>query len=163
MKHCLECGGVLSATTLERKVRLRCPACGWVLWEDPKLAVAVLVVRDGSILFGRRGHDPGRGLWSFPAGFVDRGEQLEQAAVREVQEETGLTVRLGDLVRLWSAEGEPVVLAVYEGELVGGTLQPRGQLTELRWCSPDALPPLAFPHDYDILRGWCAARGIPTR
>jgi ADP-ribose pyrophosphatase YjhB (NUDIX family) len=114
-----------------------------------------VVERDGRILLGRRGpgtREPGK--WSFPAGFVERGEAVEAAAVREVREEVGLAITLGPLLGLVSAAGEVVVLAVFaalaaEGEEVAGD-----DLTEVGWFAPDALPELAFPHDARVLADW---------
>ena len=83
--------------------------------------MAVLIARDGRILLGKRGpgaREPGK--WSFPAGFVERGERVERAAAREAREETGLDVLVGDLVGLYSSEGETVVLAVYEATAARG-------------------------------------------
>lgn len=137
---------------MEERVRPVCPACGFVTYLDPKLAVAVVVQRDGAVLFGRRGPNArAAGKWSFPAGFVERGEVVEAAAVREVLEETGFTIELGPLLGLISSEGETVVLAVFTGTIVGGTERAADDLTELGWFAPDSLPELAFPHDGKIL------------
>ncbi len=158
-RYCTECGHELTLVPLEGKERLRCPGCGWVLWEDPKLAVAVIVHRYGRVLLGRRGRGLGKGLWSLPGGFVDRGEPVEAAGAREVREETGLTVKLGPLLCLHSADGEPVVLAVYAAELITtGTAQPGEELTELQWFSPDELPQLAFARDAAFLADWAKSQ-----
>ena len=69
-----------------------CPACGLVVWRDPKVAALTVIPWDGGILLGRRTQNPGKGRWSFPSGFVDRGEVVEEAAVRETREETGLEI-----------------------------------------------------------------------
>ena len=111
---CVACGARTEAREIEGRPRPVCEACGRVTYVDPKLAVAVLVVRDDLVLLGKRGastREPGK--WSFPAGFVERGERVEVAAVREGREETGLDLTLGPLVGLFSCEGDPVVLAVY--------------------------------------------------
>lgn len=132
-----------------------CTACGQVAYLDPKLAVAVLIARDGELLLGRRGagtREPGK--WSFPAGFVERGERVEAAAAREALEETGLTVEIGSLVGLFSSEGEPVVLAVYAARHFSGDPVAGDDLTELGWFPISALPELAFPRDRQILEAW---------
>ena len=151
---CQRCGGVTTEREVDGRRRPVCTTCGAVTYLDPKLAVAVVIERAGRILLGRRGagtRSPGR--WSFPAGFVERGEPVEAAAVREAREEAGLSVALGPLIGLYSAVGEPVVLAVYaaaaEGEPVADD-----DLDELGWFAPDALPDLAFPHDRRILADW---------
>lgn len=159
MKHCLECGRVLVEAEVEGKPRLRCPSCGWVLWEDPKVAVAAIVTRNGKVLLGRRGAGPGKGRWSFPAGFVDRGEKLEDAAEREVREETGLRVVLGPLFALRSETGDPVVLAVYPAEVVGGMPAPCDEMTELRWFGREEIPEMAFGHDVQVLASWWESQG----
>ena len=129
-----------------------CELCGAVTYLDPKLAVAVVVQRDGKVLLGRRGPNArAAGKWSFPAGFVERGEVVEGAAVREVREETGFEIELGPLVGLISSGGETVVLVIYTGEIVGGVAHAADDLIELGWFAPETLPELAFPHDRAIL------------
>jgi mutator protein MutT len=153
--YCQQCGGITENLERDGKLRPVCAACGSVTYLDPKLAVAVVVERDGKLLFGRRG--PGGrspGLWSFPAGFVERGEQVETAAIRETQEEVGLTVELGPLLGLFSEEGETVVLAVYVAAKAEGEPAANDDLVEVGWFSPDALPELAFPHDDRIVELW---------
>jgi ADP-ribose pyrophosphatase YjhB (NUDIX family) len=129
-----------------------------VTYLDPKLAVAVLIERNGTVLLGRRGpgtREPGK--WSFPAGFVERGERVELAAAREALEETGLVVRIGSLIGLYSSEGEPVVLAVYAAASAKGEPVANDDLTELGWFAFDSLPELAVPHDRQIVKAWIAA------
>jgi 8-oxo-dGTP diphosphatase len=159
MRYCSNCGQALGEREVGGKVRPACPACGMVVFEDPKLAVAVLIERDGQMLMGRRSRNSASpGKWSFPAGFVDRGERVEDAAVREVREETGLEVRLDHLLGLYSATGETVVLAVYVGTPAGGTLRAADDLTELAFFPFDAPPEPAFAHDPQILADWLGWR-----
>jgi 8-oxo-dGTP pyrophosphatase MutT (NUDIX family) len=159
MRYCANCGHALGEREVGGKLRPACPSCGAVVFEDPKLAVAVLIERDGRVLMGRRSRSSASpGKWSFPAGYVDRGERVEDAAVREVREETGLEVRLDALLGLYSATGETVVLAVYIGTPIGGTLRAADDLTELA-LFPFADPPEpAFAHDPQILADWLAWR-----
>ena len=157
--YCQRCGAPTKERAIEGHRRPVCVACGAVTYLDPKLAVAVVIERDGRFLLGRRGEGTREaGKWSFPAGFVDRGEVVEVAAVREAREEVGLEVALGPLLGLFSREGESVVLAVYaahaEGEAVAGD-----DLVELGWFTADGFPPLAFPHDRQILTAWHEWRG----
>jgi ADP-ribose pyrophosphatase YjhB (NUDIX family) len=121
------------------------------------------------VLLGRRCIDPGSGLWSFPAGYVNRGEVLEEAAIREVEEELGVNVRLNGLVGVYSEPAEPVVLVVYAGEIERGEPRADGrEVSEVRRFPLDALPSdLAFPHDRFVLADWKRAvqtgRLIPIR
>lgn len=154
MIYCQQCGALTEERAIEGHRRPVCVACGAVTYLDPKLAVAVVIERDGQFLLGRRGEGTREaGKWSFPAGFVDRGEVVEQAAVREAREEVGLEVTLGPLLGLISREGESVVLAVYaaeaDGEPVAGD-----DLVEVGWFPRDGFPMLAFPHDRQILTAW---------
>lgn len=150
--HCQRCGGVTETQSAEGRMRPVCRSCGWVTYLDPKLAVAVVVERNGTVLLGRRGPNArAAGKWSFPAGFVERGEVVEEAAVREVREETGFEIELGPLTALISSPGETVVLAVFSGAILSGDEHPDDDLTELGWFALDALPELAFPHDREIL------------
>ena len=64
----------------------------------PRVGVGAIVLHEGRVLLVKRGHAPGLGLWSVPGGLVDVGETTVDAARREVDEETGLTVRIAGLV-----------------------------------------------------------------
>ncbi len=152
---CQQCGGPTAEQVDEGRLRPVCTVCGAVTYFDPKLAVAVLIERDGRILLGQRGEgtrEPGK--WSFPAGFVDRGEPVEAAAVREVREEVGLTVELGELFGLYSEAGETVVLAVFAAASAEGEPVAADDLVAVGWFGPDHLPELAFDHDRRIIAKW---------
>ncbi|MBV9578619.1 MAG: NUDIX hydrolase [Chloroflexi bacterium] len=153
---CLQCGTPLVARHQEDRERPTCPACGFVYYLDPKVAAAVVLGNEQGVLLGKRCVDPGAGLWSFPAGYVNRGEVLEEAAVREVAEEIGLEVRLTGIVGVYSERGSPVVLVVYSGEVVAGEPTPDGhEVSEVRRFPIEDLPDeLAFPHDRRVLADW---------
>lgn len=156
---CQRCGGATESRPIDGRSRPVCVACGAVAYLDPKLAAAVLIAREGRILLGRRGpgvRAPGR--WSFPAGFVERGEEVEAAARREAREEVGLDVQLGPLLVLLSAPGETVVLAVYPVTSFTGEPVAADDLVGIGWFAPDALPELAFPHDDRIIAAWLGSR-----
>lgn len=155
MLYCQRCGQPTSEREIDGRMRSVCTSCGAVTWLDPKLAVAIVIVREGKVLMGLRADGTRQsGKWSIPAGFVDRGESVEDAAVREMAEETGLRITLGPVLKIISGKGEPVVLLVYPAVSVEGTPVVGDDLAELGWFSPDSLPELAFGHDADILSTW---------
>ena len=159
MSYCAQCGHALAERLVAERMRPACPACGTVVFADPKLAVAALIERDGQMLMGRRSRSSASpGKWSFPAGYVDRGERVEDALVREVREETGLTVVPECLLGLYSEAGNIVVLAVYVAKAIGGAMAPADDLTELALVPFDAPPEPAFPHDPQIIADWLAWR-----
>ena len=118
--------------------------------------MGVLAQRGGRLLLVRRNLEPHIGEWSFPSGYVDAGEVLEEAAARETKEETGLDVRIERLLGAWSTRGERVVFLAYAARVTGGRIQVGWECQEVRLFPADALPPLAFPHDEAIVRAWRA-------
>lgn len=157
--YCQRCGAPTRDVYRDGRMRPVCMSCGSVTYLDPKLAVAVVVGRRHEVLLGRRGaHTREAGKWSFPSGFVERGERVEDAARREMLEETGLSVELGRVLTVISSPGETVVLVVFPAIDVTGELCAADDLTEVRWWPLAALPDLAFPHDPHILRMWRASR-----
>ncbi|MDA1189943.1 MAG: NUDIX domain-containing protein [Chloroflexi bacterium] len=154
IKFCQHCGNRLSEASIEGKTRQHCAECGHVVFLDPKLAAVVLIGEERRLLMVKRGVEPALGAWAFPSGYVDRGESVEQAAVREVQEETGLVVELNTMVGLYSRAESHVVLAVYDARITGGGLRAGYDAEEVDWFSLGKLPPLPFPHDTQILSDW---------
>ena len=160
--YCQRCGHALGRKRIEGRLRPHCPDCGYVVFLDPKLAAVVLALMDGKLLMVRRAIEPALGRWSFPSGYVDRGEAVEDAARREVQEETGLDVQLDRLLGVYSATGSPVVLAAFSATVVGGEMVAGHEAQEVLTFPPDRLPPLPFPHDYRILADWEASQLPPV-
>ena len=158
--YCPRCATPLLERLQGRTQRPVCPACGFIVYFEPKVVAVVVVEHQGQVLLGRRNIDPGKGLWSFCSGYVDRGERLEDAAVREVKEETNLDVRLEGLLGLYSASGNPHILVAYRATILQGSLEDMQaepeEVSELRFFAPGAVPPLAFPFDPRILRDWCS-------
>jgi 8-oxo-dGTP diphosphatase len=128
-RFCPSCGGALErrrlkATEPERPV---CTACGHVVYLDPKVAVGTIIRpaagdEDGRVVLVRRAIEPGYGLWVFPGGYVDHGEEVTGAAIRDAREESGLDVRIDSLVNIYSYGGTSPIIIVYAATAVGGEL-----------------------------------------
>ena len=104
----------------------------------------------GRILLVRRAIQPHYGKWSLPSGYVDRGEAVEKAAVREVWEETNLKVEINSLQGIYSGKG-PVILAVYQASPTSGRPSVGSEVSEVGWFNLNSLPELPFPHDDRII------------
>jgi ADP-ribose pyrophosphatase YjhB (NUDIX family) len=135
-----------------------CPACGAVHYRNAKPTASALVIRDGQVLLGRRGIEPGLGEWDIPGGFLEPWERPEEGAVRELAEETGLVVRTTELLTVLvdTYQGDVYTLNLYFlAEPVSGEPHPADDLIELRWFGPDELPSsMAFANCLEALATW---------
>ena len=117
-------------------------------------AAGGVVIRDGKVAVVHRDRYDD---WSLPKGKLDKGESFEQAALREVLEETGLQVELGDELEPVSyvdQKGRPKVVRYWLMEVVGGEFQANDEVDELRWLAPaEAVGLLSYPHDRDLVEG----------
>jgi ADP-ribose pyrophosphatase YjhB (NUDIX family) len=157
--YCPVCGTALKAEAGPGG-RPACSNCGFVRYDNPKVAAGVVAELDGRILLVRRNHEPMLGRWSFPSGFVDAGEVVPEAAAREVLEEAGVEVHIDRLLGVYSRTGEPVVFIAYAGSVVAGTPAPGDEAFEVGLFAPEELPDLAFPHDGAIVEAWLAGRSV---
>jgi len=124
-----------------------CPACGWIHFEDPKVAAAVLVERGEEVLLVQRVNEPGAGLWSVPAGFVDAREDPARAAERECLEETGLVVQVTRLLGVVGGREHPAgadMVLAYTARILAGELLAGDDAAAAAFFPRAALPPLAF-------------------
>ena len=160
-RFCPVCGHRLERRLLKvgEPERLVCAACGFVFYIDPKIAVGTIIrAVSGRIVLVRRAIEPGYGKWVFPGGYVDRGETLTSAAVREAREECGLDVRLDGLINVYSYAGRAPVIVVYAASAIGGDLHAADECLDATEVDTDAIPwgNLAFRSTHDALRDYLA-------
>ncbi len=160
-RFCPRCGQPLEHRQLKaaEPARLVCTGCGFVFYLDPKIAVGTIIRSPSSrIVLVKRAIDPGYGKWVFPGGYVDRGETLTAAAVREAREECGLEVRLDGLVNIYSYAGRAPVIVVYAATATGGSLAFDDESLELSEFDEATLPwsELAFRSTGEGLRDYLA-------
>lgn len=160
-RHCPRCGHPLERRLIKASEpeRLVCAACGFVFYLDPKVAVGTIIrAVSGRLVLVRRSIEPGYGKWVFPGGYVDRGEPLTAAAIREAREECGLDVRLDGLVNVYSYLAGPAIIIVYAATALGGELRADDECLEAMAVEPDAIPwdDLAFRSTRDGLRDYLA-------
>lgn len=98
---CIQCGATLVTQLVSGRDRLICPDCGWTMWSRASLGVGGLLAIDGRVLFVERNIQPNAGMWTLVNGYVEADETLDQAVVREFQEETNLRVRPLGLLAIW--------------------------------------------------------------
>ena len=157
-RYCPRCGGGLELRALKdgEPQRLVCTACGFVFYLDPKVAACTICMVDGGIVLLKRSIEPAVGKWVFPGGFVDRGETVTAAAVRETMEEVNLKVSLTGILDVYSFASSPVVVVVYAAEVVGGELFACDECDEVEVFPPEKLPwaDLAFDSTRAALRDY---------
>jgi 8-oxo-dGTP diphosphatase len=156
---CPRCGGTLERRELKSTEPMRpvCTRCGFVFYLDPKVAVGTIIeTMNDRLLLVRRAIEPGYGKWVFPGGYVDRGETLTAAAIREAREECGLDVRLDSLVNVYSYPGRAPVIIVYAATAIGGTLSVDDECLETAELDRAAIPwtELAFRSTHEALRDY---------
>ncbi|RPI75093.1 MAG: NUDIX domain-containing protein [Desulfobacteraceae bacterium] len=161
---CPVCGAKLESRALkdQEPLRLICSACKFVFYLDPKVAVCSIVEWDDHIVLTKRAFNPQKGLWVMPGGYVDRGESVEAAALRETEEECGIQTRLTGLHGLYSYAGNWVVLVVYRALYISGELSARDETLEAKLFEPSQIPwdELAFDSTRDSLRDYCKLKGV---
>jgi ADP-ribose pyrophosphatase YjhB (NUDIX family) len=136
--------------------RLVCGQCGFIHYLDPKVAACTVTSYAERIVLVKRAIAPAYGKWVIPGGFVDRGETVPEAAVRETREETDLEVRLTGLLNIYSYPGSVVVVVAYTAAPIGGVPRAADEALDIGLFRPGEIPwaDLAFPSTRDALRDY---------
>jgi ADP-ribose pyrophosphatase YjhB (NUDIX family) len=161
-QYCPVCGGRLNSKNLksEEPDRLVCTKCDFVFYLDPKVVACSIVEMDGRIVLLKRDIDPQKGKWVLPGGYVDRGEEVKAAALREAEEECGLKIRARELLGVYSYPGKLSVVVVYVAEPLGGKLIVGDETSEVGLYAPERIPweELAFQSTVDALKDYLKKR-----
>lgn len=125
----------------------------------PQVAVGAVVLRDDQILLVKRGREPARGKWTLPGGRLEHGEYIEAAVVREVTEETGLTVVPERLLGIFEVVGDPhyVILDHLCSMAEGNESEPVAgdDVDEVAWVDLDKVAELDLtPRFVETLSAW---------
>jgi ADP-ribose pyrophosphatase YjhB (NUDIX family) len=141
-RFCPRCGAALESRLLKEREpsRLVCTACEHVVYLDPKVAACTITLLEGGIVLLKRTIEPQVGKWVFPGGFVDRGESVAAAAMRETLEEVSLRVTLTGILDVYSFPGSPVIVIVYAADVVGGDLRAADECDDARIFPPEEIP-----------------------
>lgn len=154
-RFCPRCGSSLEERYIEDEQHLRkiCTGCGFIFYLNPKVVAGAIPQQDGRIWLARRNIEPSHGSWTFPAGYVDLGERVPDAAIRETYEETRLDIHLDGLLNLYSYENVGIVLIVYYATVIGGAASVTPESLEVQAFDLDEIPwsGLAFPSTRDAL------------
>ncbi|MBN1570993.1 MAG: NUDIX hydrolase [Acidobacteria bacterium] len=154
-KFCPRCGCTLEERYLEAEQHRRkiCTGCGFIFYLNPKVVAGAIPRQQDRIWLARRNIEPSSGSWTFPAGYVDLGESVPDAAIRETREETLLDIRLDGLLNVYSYADAGVVLVAYCATVIGGVAGITPESREVRDFSIEDIPwtELAFRSTRDAL------------
>jgi ADP-ribose pyrophosphatase YjhB (NUDIX family)/N-acetylglutamate synthase-like GNAT family acetyltransferase len=157
--YCPQCGEPLVTRTIGSRERLTCPSCGYVHYRNPVPGVGIIIEMEGGVVLVKRGGQVKPGQWALPSGYIEAEESVEEAAIRESREETGLDVELIDLLGIYSfPEGPPTsgIIVFYRARPVGGTLRAGDDALDVRVFKPDELPELPFRTHRQAMARWLA-------
>lgn len=128
-------------------VRDICDHCGLISYDNPKIVVGSVVTFQNKFLLCRRAIEPRKGFWTLPAGFMEHGETVEQGAIREAREEANVTIRIRDLLAVYSIPRLSQVQMMYRAEMVTSDYSPGVESLEVALFGWDDIPwtELAFP------------------
>lgn len=154
---CPVCGDRLDQRFVpeEERERLVCIQCGHIYYINPKIVAGTIPVADGRVWLLRRAIEPRLGAWTFPAGFMEIGETVEEAAVRETREELDLQIELGPLLGVYSRPEVSTVHIIYLARAVSEP-SPGKEALEARLFFPREIPwnELAFSSTRQALQDW---------
>ena len=149
MKYCSSCGAPVSlripaGDNLERYV---CDDCGTIHYQNPRMVVGCVPEHEGRILLCKRAIEPRLGYWTVPAGFMENGETLEAAAIRETDEEAMAKVELGPLFAVVNVPHAHQVHLMFKARLLDGSYGAGHESREAELYAEEDIPwtEIAFP------------------
>lgn len=153
---CCYCGGNVYEKDVDGKLRDFCGQCQAVFYENPLPVAASIVVNENrEVLLVKRDKEPYKGMWCLPIGFAESDEEVREAALRELKEETGLR---GEIIRLIDVDTVDnyfygsLAIVTYEVKAVGGELKPGDDASAVAYHPIDQTPSLAWISNEKAIR-----------
>ena len=147
-RHCLYCGGEITKKSEDGVLRDFCPCCNSFFYNNPLPVVSSILDSSRQILLVKRDRAPFKGQWCLPTGFAEAGESIEDAALRELHEETGIKGRISRLLDVDSYKSRfygDLLFLTFIVEQTGGKLAAGDDCAQARFWPVNKLPPMAFP------------------
>ncbi|MCK4677729.1 MAG: NUDIX hydrolase [Bacteroidales bacterium] len=145
--YCPYCSGILTSKSEGDTIRDFCVQCNQFFYDNPLPVASTIIVKERRILLVKRKNDPHKGLWCLPMGFAESGESIEAAALRELEEETGVKGKVIGFINADSGVSSfygDLLFLTFEAEQVGGRLSAGDDAIEVKYFSFDDLPKLPF-------------------
>ena len=162
MKFCSACGArvVLEVPPGDNRPRHVCGDCGTIHYQNPKVVVGAVPEWEGLVLLCRRAIEPRHGYWTLPAGFLERGETMEEGACREALEEANANLAVEGLYTIFSVPHIDQIHAYFRARLLDRDFYPGEESLEVRLFRGDDIPwsELAFPVVHKTLELWLDER-----
>jgi ADP-ribose pyrophosphatase YjhB (NUDIX family) len=162
LNFCSNCGSpvVTKVPDGDHLPRFVCPSCGIIHYKNPLLVLGCVPQWEDKILLCRRAIEPRLGFWTVPAGFMENGETLQQAAARECHEEALATVEIGSLLAVASVTHANQVHVMFRARLLKPEFAPGAESIEVGLYTEAEIPwaDLAFPSGEFTLRKFYADR-----
>ena len=156
--YCYQCGHELELRHIDQREREICPACNWIYYAQLKVGAAVLIERDNQLLLLQRNHEPWKGSWMLPAGYVEVDENPQDAAHREVFEETGLIIESSEFSHVYYFSDDPRgngVAFVYRANNISGELKLNEESNAARYFVWNEIPAYLTKGGHDqIIAEW---------
>ncbi|HKJ07568.1 MAG TPA: NUDIX hydrolase [Gammaproteobacteria bacterium] len=158
MKFCNQCGAEVTVQVPEGDTlpRFVCTRCGTVHYQNPKIVAGCLPHWEGRVLLCRRAIEPRYGLWTLPAGFMENGETVQQAAARETREEALAEVGATSLYGVYSIPHINQVYMLFRAPLVAPEFGAGIESLDVALFELDRIPwqQLAFPVMHRVLENY---------
>ena len=146
-RYCPICTTPLSRQEIDGRVREYCPNCGFIHFRNPVPTAGAVAIKDGKVVMIKRGREPAKGKWAFPSGFIELGETPEVAALRELEEESGVTGENLGLINVYYEDSDvyrDILVIMYLVKVTGGALRPGDDAADAKLFSVEEMPEFRF-------------------
>ncbi len=141
MIFCSDCGTTLISKIpdLDDRSRFCCPSCGRIHYQNPINVVGVLPVWEEKIFLCKRNIEPMYGMWTLPAGFMENGETVLEGALREAQEEAGISVQIRSLLSVYSNGFGNQVHLIFLADMISPDYVMGHETSDVKFVSPSEI------------------------